>query len=399
MSTPSAATSHNVAALLPKLYEDDPDLRYMGLADLTALLTTGGPNLLAHDYHVSAKTVDGLLSTLKDSNGEVQNMAIKCLGPFVNKVAADQVLCPMIDKISTLPVGESVDSSIPALALRAIIVNLPRPAPGVPRTKAVNEAYSAISKALVPRLVGYNVIPPAQKNLPKPPKGMLQVDMETGNDSNAIDVLTEVARCYGPILQEAEVNALIKISLDIMEQERTSGVLKKKAVTAISALAPFLSDSALSQFNGRIIELLTRDGLTKSKQKLYITLIGSAVKAVPAKFGKYLPRMTPFILSALSQNEIDSDLSMLEETEERDPESDEVREAALVALENFLTACPNDMKVCTRECIEVMVRFLKYDPNLADDLDDDEMEEEDDVYDPDEDFEEEAGGDDEDDSR
>ncbi|QDS77218.1 hypothetical protein FKW77_002867 [Venturia effusa] len=398
MSTPSAATSHNVAALLPKLYEDDPDLRYMGLADLTALLNTGGPNLLAHDYHVSAKTVDGLLATLKDSNGEVQNMAIKCLGPFVNKVAADQVLCPMIDKISTLPVGESIDSSIPALALRAIVVNLPRPAPGAPRTKAVNEAYQAISKALIPRLVGYNVIPPAQKNLPKPPKGMLQVDMETGNDSNAIDVLTEVARCYGIMLQEAEVNALIKISLDIMEQERTSGVLKRKAVTAISSLAPFLSDSALLQFNQRIMELLTRDGLDKSKQKLYITLIGSAVKAVPTKFGKYLPKMTPFILSALSQDEIDSDLAMLEETEERDPESDEVREAALIALENFLLACPDHMRICTRECIEVMIRFLKYDPNLADGSDDDEMDDEDDMYDPDEDFEEEVGGDDEDDS-
>jgi cullin-associated NEDD8-dissociated protein 1 len=398
MSTPSAATSHNVAALLPKLYEDDPDLRYMGLADLTALLNSGGPNLLAHDYHVSAKTVDGILATLKDSNGEVQNMAIKCLGPFVNKVASDQVLCPMIDKISTLPVGESVDSSIPALALRAIVINLPRPAAGVPRSKAVNEAYSAISRALIPRLVGYNVIPPVQKNLPKPPKGMLQGDMESGNDSNAIDVLTEVARCYGSMLQESEVNALIKISLDILEQERTSGVLKKKAVTAISALAPFLSDNALTQFNGRLIELLTRDGLTKNKRKLYITLIGSAVKSVPTKFGRYLPKIAPFVLSALSQEEIEEDLAILEETEERDPESDDVREAALIALESFLSACPDDMRAFTGECIEVMTRFLKYDPNLAEGEDDDDMEEEDDVYDPDEDFEEEAGGDDEDDT-
>jgi cullin-associated NEDD8-dissociated protein 1 len=398
MSTPSAATSHNVAALLPKLYEDDPDLRYMGLADLTALLNSGGPNLLVHDYHVSAKTVDGLLATLKDSNGEVQNMAIKCLGPFVNKVASDQVLCPMIDKISTLPVGESVDSSIPALALRAIVINLPRPAPGVPRSKAINEAYVAISRALIPRLVGYNVIPPVAKNLPKPPKGMLQVDMDSGNDSNSIDVLTEVARCYGPMLQESEVNALIKTSLDVLEQERTSGVLKKKAVTAISALAPFLSEGALTQFAGRLVELLTRQGLTKSKRKLYITLIGSAVKSVPTKFGKYLPKIAPFVLAALSQEEIEEDLAMLEETEERDPESDDVREAALIALENFLSACPDDMRSFTSQCIEVMTRFLKYDPNLADGSDDDDMEEEDDTYDPDEDFEEEAGADDEDDT-
>jgi cullin-associated NEDD8-dissociated protein 1 len=397
---PASATSHNVAALLPKLYEDDPDLRYMGLNDLQQLLVSGSPTLLIHDVHVSAKTVDGLLHSLQDSNGEVQNMAIKCLGPFVNKISADQILCPMIDKISTLKVGDAVDSSIPALALRSIVVNLPHPTPGVPRTKAVQDAYSAISRALIPRLVGYMVIPPQRKDLPKPPKGMLQDDMDHGTDSNAIDVLTEVARCYGSMLQESEVNALVKISLEILQHERTTSVLKKKAVGAIAAFAPNLSDSALSQFTSRVIELLRGVHLTKGKRKLYINLLGSLARSVPTKFGKYLKTIAPFVLTALGQQEIDDDIAALEETEERDPEADDVREAALISLESFLACCPEDMKLYTQESLEAILRFLKYDPNLADDTEDDmeEDEDDDDAFGGDEDFEEEAGADDEDDT-
>lgn len=306
----------------------------------------------------------------------------------------------MIDKISQLKVGDAVDNSIPALALRAIVVNLPRPTPGIPRSKAVQEAYSAISRALIPRLVGYMVIPPSRKDLPSPPKGMLQEDMDKGTDSNAIDVLTEVARCYGSMLQEAEVNALVKVSLEVLQHERTTSVLKKKSVAAIAALAPSLSETALSQFTSRVIELLRGSHLTKSKRKLYINLLGSLARAVPVKFGVHLQMIAPFVFTALSQQEIDDDLAALEETEEHDPEADDVREAALIALDSFLSNCSEQMKVYTRESIEVILRFLKYDPNLAGD-DDDEMEEDEDdagSFGGDEDFEEEAGADDEDDT-
>jgi cullin-associated NEDD8-dissociated protein 1 len=164
-----APSAHTVALLLPKVYDADPDHRYMALSDLVNLLNAASPHILTNDYNISAKTVDALLQALKDKNGEVQNMAIQCLGPFVNK-AADGILSPMIDKISTLQTGDTVDESVPSLALRAIVVSLPRPTPGVPRSKPVTDAAQAISKALIPRLVGYNVVPLNRKDLPKPPK-------------------------------------------------------------------------------------------------------------------------------------------------------------------------------------------------------------------------------------
>lgn len=74
---PQNPTSQTVAALLPKLQDVDPDFRYMSLNDLFQVLSIGKSDFLYHDYNTAAKTVDGILKTLDDQNGEVQNLAIK----------------------------------------------------------------------------------------------------------------------------------------------------------------------------------------------------------------------------------------------------------------------------------------------------------------------------------
>ncbi|KAF2196726.1 TIP120-domain-containing protein [Delitschia confertaspora ATCC 74209] len=391
------STPQNVAILLPKLREEDPDFRFMALNDLQQILSTAPEGFLAHDAAICAKTVEGLLTTLVDTNGEVQNMAVKCLGPFVNKVP-ESTLCPMIDKLSNLQTDNSVDQSIPSLALREVVMSLPRPVSGVTRTKAVMEAYAAVSKVLIPRLVGYNVISPPRRDLPPVPKGMLQVELEKGSDSNAIDVLTEVARCFGPMLQDTEVQALQKITLEVVESDRATSMMKKKAVTAVSTLAVYFSDPLLSAFISRLIEHLRTAHLTRNKRKLYMTILGSMARSIPRKFGPYLKTLAPFVFSALSEQELEDDVAMSDDEAERDPEIDEVREAALIAVEGFLASCPQDMRAYTNETIDAAKRFLKYDPNLAQD-DDDAMDsdDEDDNFE-DEDFEEEEGFDDDDDA-
>jgi cullin-associated NEDD8-dissociated protein 1 len=396
---PPNPSGQDVARLLPKLSDDDPDFRFMALNDLQQMLNIGHSGFLSHDYNTCAKTVDGLLDTLVDTNGEVQNMAVKCLGPFVNK-AADNILCPMIDQLSNLKTESTVDQSIPSLALREIVISLPRPAPNIVRSKQVKDAYAAISKVLIPRLVGYNVVPPAQKEVSAVPEGMIQVDLENGSDSNTIDVLTEVARCFGPMLQDAETEALQQIALQVVESDRASSMMKKKAVTAISTLAGNFSDPLLSSFISRIIEHLRDVHLTRSKRKLYITILGSLAKSIPRKFGPYLKTLAPFVLSALSEQELDEEMEVSDDEGERDPEVDEVREAALIAIEGFLSSCPQDMRAYTDECIDAASRFLSYDPNLAEVDDDDAMEsdEEEDEALEGEDFEEEGGFDDDDDA-
>ena len=74
---PQNPTSQSVAALLPKLNDADSDFRYMSLNDLYNILNAGHQGFLQNDFNTCAKTVDGLLKTLDDPNGEVQNLAIK----------------------------------------------------------------------------------------------------------------------------------------------------------------------------------------------------------------------------------------------------------------------------------------------------------------------------------
>lgn len=285
------------------------------------------------------------------------------------------------------------------------MVTLPRPVTGVAPTKEVAEAYSAISRVLIPRLLGYLVLPPPSNvKLPPPPPGMLQTSANKEVDAEAVDVLIEVVRCFGPMLQPAEIDALQNVVLGILETDRANSVVKKRAVVAISILAIFLSDALLSSFVSHLIEMFRNPHLTPIQRRLYITILGSMARSIPRRFGPYLKTLAPFVLSALSEQELDEQFENAAEDGEPNPEMDDVREAALVALEGFLASCGTEMRPYTEETIAAALRFLKYDPNYVnDDEDDEEMggtqsdDDDDDFGDDDDDFEQDTGFDDDDD--
>lgn len=382
-------TSLSVLALLPKLTDPDPDLRYMSLNDLYSILALSTSNVLVNEYHTSTKTVECLLRALDDKNGEVQNQAIKwlvfvvpcccpltillfSLGALTLKLPTD-VLPPLVEKLSNLKTTNSVDRSIPSTALRTFIISFPPAISGVPPSKATMDAYSAISKVLIPRLVGYVVIPHGLKNHPLPPVGMLQVDSETGVDSDAIDVLIELIRCFGSMLQDSEKNALQKAIISIFDSDRTNAVAKKKAVVAISTLAAYLPDDLLASLVSNTIEGFRNDALTLERRKLLITIVGSLARSAPRRIGPHLKTIAPLLLGVLSEEEYKEALDDLVEDGAPNPELEEVREAALVALDGFLSCCSNDMRLFTDEAIAAALRYLAYDPNNATDENDEEM--------------------------
>ena len=69
-------THGDVAALLPKFDDPDPDIRYMIMADLQKILASGQGPWLAKDYVTAARTIDVLLKALDDGNGDVQSAAL-----------------------------------------------------------------------------------------------------------------------------------------------------------------------------------------------------------------------------------------------------------------------------------------------------------------------------------
>lgn len=76
-SVPANPTPQTVIQLVQKLGDADPDFRFMSLNDLLQVLANGKSDFLHHDYNVAARTVDSIIKTLDDQNGEVQNLAIK----------------------------------------------------------------------------------------------------------------------------------------------------------------------------------------------------------------------------------------------------------------------------------------------------------------------------------
>ncbi|KAI9752076.1 MAG: hypothetical protein M4579_005761 [Chaenotheca gracillima] len=363
-SIPANPTSQTVAALLPKLNDADSDFRFMSLNDLYTVLTTANKGILAQDPHTSARTIEGILKTLDDQNGEVQNLAIKCLGPLVLKLPPTHIPA-LIDRLSKLSTEHSVDSSIPATALRTVVTTFPRPAPGVAPSKATEDAYAAISRVLIPRLVGVGAAPQGGKNANELP-GLLQLESNKGVDGDAVDVLIEVVRCFGPMLRDVEIHALYTTVIGVLEHDRTSSVVKKRAVVAISVLASYFSDDVLSSFVSHLIEKLRSSHLTPVQRRLYITIIGSVTRSIPQRFGVYLKTLAPFVLSAVSEDELAEHMERLAEDGEPDVQGEEVREAAFIALEGFLASCSGEMRIFTAECINAALIFLKHDPNFND---------------------------------
>ena len=235
---------------------------------------------------------------------------------------------------------------------------------------------------------------------------MLQLDPIKGVNVDAIDLLNEVARCFGPMLRDIEIQALQKKLIEILDNARSGNVAKKKAVAGLSLLAVYLTDSLLSSFVSSTIESFRSSHLTAPKRRLLVTLVGSVARAIPHRFGPYLRTVAPFVFSAVSQVELEETTDDLDDVGTVDPAVDEVKEAALITLDDFLASCLNDMRPFTEELIDASVRYLSYDPtmilNSDDEMGDGGEDGDPDDDDPfaadDEDFEEEETVSDEDDA-
>jgi cullin-associated NEDD8-dissociated protein 1 len=84
----SVASTTHIGSLLDKMSSSDKDFRFMATSDLMNDLQKESIKL---DDDSERRIVKGVLKLLEDTNGEVQNQAVKCLGPLVNKVKEPQI--------------------------------------------------------------------------------------------------------------------------------------------------------------------------------------------------------------------------------------------------------------------------------------------------------------------
>ncbi|KAL5612896.1 hypothetical protein BROUX41_004027 [Berkeleyomyces rouxiae] len=383
-------TTASVSQLLLKLKDNDPDFRFMALTDLMQVLSVAKTDILYHDFNTSSRTIDALVKALDDQNGEVQNLAVKCLGPVASKIPSSLV-GPLLDKLVMLKLTNHIDDSLPSLALRNVIMALPRPSPPgstMGDTHGTSPVMIAMSRFVVARLISPELRPPTDY-------ASTQAEdlLENVNDvPEKLDVLIEVVRCMGPCLTKVEIELLLGTLLACLSNPKSTSAVRKRAVVAVSLITVYINDSALEDLVNRITQPLKNNAASPLIRRLYISIAGSMARSNPQRVGAFTSQLIPPIFQALDQEELDTHMELLSNGDNGNAEFEDIRESALSALDSFVSACPQDMKPYTEESVAAGLRFVSFDPNYA--VDDDEEMEDDEQDDDDDDEDDEFGDDD-----
>jgi len=221
------------------------------------------------------------------------------LGPLAIRVPFE-TLMPLLEKLANLTSSQTIDTSVPNTALRVIVDTLPRPQAGQPAPQSVVSAYNAVSKVLIPRLTGPT--PSSSGRRGSMVKGMLEKDAAKGFSSDAIDVLIKVVTCFGPMLQEQELDALQEPVMAIIHNDTAGTVVTKRALAAISALVQHFSDHQLNAFVGRLSDTLASSNITTVHRRHLIAAIGVIARSAPAKLGPHLDRLAPYVFAAVGED-------------------------------------------------------------------------------------------------
>ncbi|KAL4882594.1 armadillo-type protein [Aspergillus karnatakaensis] len=299
------AVQQNLNGLLSKLDDADPDMRYMSLNDLYNVLNNPSSSYLTNDQFAASKLAEGLLKALDDQHGDVQNQALKCLGPLVVRLPLESLRI-LLERLSNITTSQTIDTSVPNTALRVIVTALPRPQPNQAPSADATTAYSAVSQVLIPRLIGSS--PSSSQRRGSVSKGMLEKDPSKGFSSDAIDVVIQVASCFGTLLKEAELTALEKAVMSIIDNDTAGTVVTKRALAAISALVLHFSDSQFATFVSELVERFSSAQLSTVHRRHLIAAVGSLARTVPAKFGPHLPTLAPHIFSAVGEDDLPSQI-------------------------------------------------------------------------------------------
>ncbi|CAJ0768596.1 2262_t:CDS:2, partial [Entrophospora sp. SA101] len=150
----------------------DTDFRYMATNDLMNELQKDGFTL---EEQTEKKVVQKVIKLMDDANGEVQNLAVKCLAPLVKKVREAQ-LQEIVDQLCLYSTQQGKEElrDIAGIGLKTIIVEIPSNSPSA----------NNVLQRLIPRLLLQL----------ENPKASFEVQMDT------LDILSELLARFGTIV-------------------------------------------------------------------------------------------------------------------------------------------------------------------------------------------------------
>ncbi|KAL1433050.1 hypothetical protein MTO96_002025 [Rhipicephalus appendiculatus] len=227
-----AGVSYHIANLLEKMTSSDKDYRFMATNDLMQELQKDSIKL---DDDSERKVVKMLLKLLEDKNGEVQNLAVKCLGPLVNKVKDYQVET-IVDSLCNNMMSEKEqlrDISSMGLKTEDVAVQL-----------------------------------------------------------EALDILGDLLSRFGAMLLPSQP-AIQEALLPQLASPRLA--VRKRSITAIGYLVMSCSQGLFNKLMDTLLEELAKNTST-STTRTYIQCIGTISRQAGHRMGDHLERLMPLMV-------------------------------------------------------------------------------------------------------
>ncbi|MCP9262800.1 Cullin-associated NEDD8-dissociated protein 1 [Dirofilaria immitis] len=312
-----------IASLLEKMSSTDKDYRFMATNDLIVELQNDSIKL---DDESERRVVNMVVRLLEDKNGEVQNLAVKCLGPLVHKVKDTQLLIG--------PSGNAI--TIITLAWFTCFVDCTKTA-----VAELPSASSTLTVAVIKLLV-----PPLKDALLDTERVDISVKLEI------IDIISDVLSRYGSLFSPY-LRGLQEALLQQLSSDRQA--LRKRSIMALSNLLVLSDITLYAETMDIIVQHLTASGAPAAQFRTMVQTCQSICKTTSRRFVKHLSRLVPVLVDYTVTTE-----------------DDELRESCIQAFETFVYRCPREITPFISHIVNVVVEYLKHDPNYTYD-DDEEM--------------------------
>ncbi|XP_069499560.1 cullin-associated NEDD8-dissociated protein 1-like isoform X2 [Ambystoma mexicanum] len=326
MSGGGGGASYQLCGLLEKMGSSDKDFRFMATNDLMVELQKDSMKL---DEDSEKKVVKMLLKLLEDKNGEVQNLAVKCLGPLVGKVKEYQVET-IVDTLCTNMLSDKEQlRDISNIGLKTVISELPPTSTGSAMTANVCKKITAQLTAAIGK----------QEDV--------AVQLE------ALDILSDMLSRLGGVLFSFH-SSILSCLLPKLTSPRLA--VRKRAILALGHLVLTCNGNIFAELMDHLIAELKRNEST-SVTRTYIQCVASINRQAGHRIGDHLEKIIPLVVKYCNV------------------EDDELREYCFQAFEAFIRRCPKEIAPHIPLVTSLCLRYIAYDPNYNYDSEEDDEEE------------------------
>ena len=338
----------------------DSDYRYMATSDLLSDLQNSS---FRADYDTQKKLCRAILKLLKDTNSEVQGMAMKCL-PYLAAFVDVQNTIYLVEKLLQYVIGKNVTGTpdtvavkamrdVSALGLKSIVLQI----------NPSGHKATTLAPMIVPALL-------------EPIANLRAVGDDADILIECLEVLHEILKRMGGVvvlLHRQASTALFK------QLTSPNPLVRKRTISCLGALGAVCDNLLFRKIVARILEDL-RTLPSPESIRTGVQAIRALSKSSGHRLSTYLPKLAPILFDFTSMIKIGED--------------DDLRENCLQALESFCLRCRREMVPFAERLVQCVIEMAKYDPNyVLDDEDEEDNEEEmeevddmDDGYDDDDDY-------------